>query len=58
MLKSRWTRWGVVPGLAVGGFLGVVAVEPTRRRSVYRRVPLLASGSALPAGCFNWSRAW
>jgi uncharacterized membrane protein len=35
----------------------VVAVEPGRRWSFYRHGALLVSGSGVPAGCFDWSRA-
>lgn len=35
----------------------VVAVAPERRWGFYGRGALLVSGSGLPAGCFDWSRA-
>jgi uncharacterized membrane protein len=35
----------------------VVAVAPGRRWGFYGRGALLVSGSGLPAGCFDWSRA-
>jgi uncharacterized membrane protein len=39
--------------------MGVVVVDvaPERRWGFYRRGALLVSGSGLPAGCFDWSRA-
>lgn len=39
--------------------MGVVVldVDPDRRWSLYRHGALLVSGSGLPAGCFDWSRA-
>lgn len=41
------------PGMSVVVF----SVEPARRWSFYRHGAMLVSGSGLPAGCFNWSRA-
>jgi uncharacterized membrane protein len=41
------------PGMGVV----VVAVAPERRWGFYGRGALLVSGSGLPAGCFDWSRA-
>lgn len=35
----------------------VFKVEPSRRWSLYRHGAILVSGSGLPAGCFDWSRA-
>ena len=35
----------------------VLDVAPERRWGLYRRGALLVSGSGLPAGCFDWSRA-
>ena len=39
--------------------MGVVVVDvPANQRwSFYRHGALLVSGSGVPAGCFNWSRA-
>jgi uncharacterized membrane protein len=41
------------PGLGVV----VLDVAPERRWSLYARGALLVSGTAVPAGCFGWSRA-
>ena len=35
----------------------VFSVEPSRRWSLYRHGAVLVSGSGLPAGCVDWSRA-
>ncbi|MBA4000934.1 DUF2243 domain-containing protein [Brevundimonas sp.] len=35
----------------------VLSVEPSRRWSLYRHGAMLVSGSGLPVGCFDWSRA-
>jgi uncharacterized membrane protein len=35
----------------------VFSVDPSRRWSLYRHGAMLVSGSGLPAGCFDWSRA-
>ena len=37
--------------------VAVVEVAPERRWGFYSRGALLVSGSGLPAGCFDWSRA-
>lgn len=41
------------PGMTVV----LVDVAPERRWSFYARGAMLVSGSGVPAGCFNWSRA-
>lgn len=35
----------------------VFRLDPSRRWSLYRHGAVLVSGSGLPAGCFDWSRA-
>lgn len=41
------------PGMSVVVF----SVDSSRRWSLYRHGAMLVSGSGLPAGCFDWSRA-
>lgn len=35
----------------------VLKLDPARRWSLYRHQAMLVSGSGVPAGCFDWSRA-
>jgi len=37
--------------------VALVDVAPGRRWIFYTKGALLVSGSGVPAGCFNWSRA-